>query len=250
MALGPDRKYMTRAQAEAAQIDVGLRQYMLRVYNYMATGLAISGLVAMAIVNTPLGNVFFQQVALPDGRVVMQPNLLGMIGMFAPLAILLFSMFRFQSMSARGAQIMYWAFVATQGISFSLLFAIYTGESLVRVFFITAASFAALSLLGYSTKKNLSAFGSFLFMGVIGLVIAFLVNIFLQSEMVLFIASAIGVLVFAGLTAYDTQRIKNTYYESMGHEVQTKAAVFGALSLYINFINLFQFLLLFLGNRE
>lgn len=235
------------SRADAAEVDAGLRGYMLRVYNYLASGLLISGLVAMGVLYTPMVSLFYQ--VAPNGQ-VMGLNMLGMIAVFAPLALLFIAMFAAQKMSAGATQAFYWAFVALQGISLSTLLVVYTGESVVRVFFITAAAFAALSLYGYTTKRDLSGLGKFLFMGVIGLLIAMVVNMFMASTMMQFIISGVGVLVFSGLIAYDTQAIKERYYDGLGHEAETKMAVFSALSLYINFINLLQFLLMFLGNRD
>lgn len=234
--------------ADQATFDAGLRRHMLSVYNYMASGLAVSGIVALLIFTVPSINALFYAVNPATGR--MGFTMLGMIGMFAPLGLLFLAMFTYNRMSSGTAQAFYWAFVALQGIGLSILLYRYTGESVVRVFFITAAAFAGLSLYGYTTKRSLSAFGSFLIMGLIGLVIAMVVNIFLQSEMMLFVISALGVLIFSGLIAYDTQRIKEQYAENWDGSTQTKVAVMAALALYLNFINLFQFLLMFLGNRE
>jgi FtsH-binding integral membrane protein len=234
----------TRAEA---QVDAGLRSFMLSVYNYMASGLLLSGLVALAVVHTSLAGIFYQ--VTPEGQLIGL-NGLGMIAVFAPLALLFLVMFAGQRMSATATQAFYWAFVALQGISLSTLLVVYTGESVVRVFFITAAAFASLSLYGYTTKRDLSAFGKFLFMGLIGILIAGVVNIFVGSSMLMFVISAGGVLVFSGLIAYDTQAIKERYYAGMGHESETKLAVFSALGLYLNFINLMQFLMMFLGDRR
>ncbi len=232
---------------DQAEMDLGLRDYMLRVYNYMATGLAVSGLVAWLVANTALQGVFFS-VNPQTGMV--GPNILGLIGMFGPLGLLFAMMFMAQKSSAATLQAMYWAFVALQGISLSLILMMYTGESVMRVFFITAASFAGLSLFGYTTKRDLSGFGSFLVMGLIGLLIAMVVNIFVASSMMMFVISAAGVLIFAGLTAYYTQEIKLQYSANSDGETQTKGAIMGAISLYLAFINLFQFLMMFLGQRE
>ncbi len=250
MVYDTQREQFARARTTArpaAEVDAGLRSYMLRIYNYMASGLVLSGIVAMAVIYTPLAQVFYQ--VTPAGQLAGLSGL-GMIAVFAPLGLLLIAMFAGQRMSATAVQGLYWAFVTLQGVSLSTLLLVYTGESVVRVFFITAGAFAALSLYGYTTKKDLSGFGKFLFMGLIGIVIAAVVNIFMQSAMMQFVISAIGVLVFSGLIAYDTQAIKERYYESMGADDQTKLAVFSALALYLNFINLMQFLLYFLGNRE
>ncbi len=257
MAIGPQNRYATYAGGQAvdqAAIDEGLRAHMLRIYNYMATGLAISGLVALAVAYTALGDVFFNTVQgyTADGRfiTVQQPTILGWIGIFAPLGILLVAAFAGRNWSAGATQAMYWAFVGLQGIGLSILFHTYTDASIASVFFITAAAFAGLSLYGYTTRRSLSGLGSFLIMGLIGLIIAAVVNIFLQSEMMQFVIAAAGVLIFSGLIAYDTQRIKEEYVAGMHHDAQTRLAIWAALSLYINFINLMQFLLYFLGNRE
>jgi FtsH-binding integral membrane protein len=170
--------------------------------------------------------------------------------MLAPLAAVFFLSFRIQSMSAMAAQTTFWVYAAIMGLSLSSIFLVFTGESITRVFFITAASFGALSLFGYTTKKDLSGWGSFLFMGLIGIVIASLVNIFLASSAMQFAISVIGVLVFAGLTAYDTQQIKEMYFEGDSSEVAAKKSVMGALRLYLDFINLFMMLLQLFGNRE
>jgi uncharacterized protein len=250
MAIGRRDQYTTinRTQTvDQAEMDLGLRNYMLRVYNYMATGLAVSGLVAWLVAHTALQGVFFS-VNPQTGMV--GPNLLGMIGMFGPLGLLFAMMYAANKSTAATLQGMYWAFVALQGISLSLILMIYTGESVMRVFFITAASFAGLSLYGYTTKRSLSGFGSFLVMGLIGLLIAMVVNIFVGSSMIMFMVSAAGVLIFAGLTAYYTQEIKLQYNAAHDSEVQTKGAIMGAISLYLAFINLFQFLMMFLGQRE
>jgi FtsH-binding integral membrane protein len=250
MALGTPNRFATTTTRtlDRAEIDVGLRRYMLSVYNYMATGLAVSGLVAWLIANVPaIQSIFF--VTQPGVGAVGLTGI-GMIGMFSPLILLFVGMFAMRGASARTIQGIYWAFVALQGIGLAVLFQVYTGASIVRVFFITGAAFAGLSLYGYTTKRSLSAFGSFLLMGLIGLVIAAVVNLFVASDMLQFIISAAGVLIFAGLVAYDTQVIKEQYSADMGQELQTKTAVWGAMMLYISFLNLFQFLLYFLGNRE
>ncbi|MCB2106763.1 MAG: Bax inhibitor-1/YccA family protein [Rhodobacteraceae bacterium] len=232
-------------QAEAAQIDVGLRNYMLRVYNYMASGLLLSGIVAVLVANTGLQSVFFQVV---DGRLGYTG--LGFVGILAPLGLILAMSFGAQRMKLGTLQALYWAFVATMGIGLSVILMVYTGASIARVFFITAAAFGGLSLYGYTTKRNLSGFGTFLVMGLIGLVIASLVNMFIASSMMQFVISVVGVLVFAGLTAYDTQRIKNTYFYVDGTGAEGHSAVMGAVSLYLNFVNLFQFLMMFFGQRQ
>lgn len=238
-------------------IDVGLRSYMLRVYNYMAIGLVVTGLAAMAVFNfavttdaasaaATLGN----GMMLTDFGVTMYTSPLKWVFMLAPLGFIFFLGARINKMSLGTAQMTFWAFAAVMGISLSSIFLVYTSESIVRVFFITAAAFGALSLYGYTTKKDLSGWGSFLFMGLIGIIIAMVVNIFLASSALQFAISVVGVLVFAGLTAYDTQRIKEMYYVGDDGTVAGKKAVMGALSLYLNFINMFTMLLSLFGNRE
>lgn len=253
MAFGNQNPYATMARAgtiDQAKIDEGLRTHMLSIYNYMATGLAISGLVAWLVANIPaITAIFYTPVATPAG-VMMAPNILGMIAMFAPLGIILFGAFAMRNASAQATQIMYWALTVAMGVSLSMVLMVYTSESVVRVFFITAAAFGGLSLYGYTTKRSLSGMGSFLIMGLIGLILAVIVNMFLGSSMLQFIIAAAGVLIFSGLIAYDTQRLKEEYVAGMTQEAATKSAVWGALSLYISFINLFQFLLYFLGQRE
>jgi FtsH-binding integral membrane protein len=220
------------------QIDQGLRSYMLKVYNYMSLGLVLTGIVAYLVAHTGL----FQAI---------YGSGLGFVVMLAPLGIVFFMGFKIEKMQARTAQMLFWAFSALMGVSLSYIFIVYTSTSIMRVFFITAAMFGAMSLYGYTTKRSLARWGSFLFMGLIGIVIAMIVNIFLQSSMMHYVISVIGVIVFTGLTAYDTQRIKAVYAESDGQSVMTKKAVMGALSLYLNFINLFIMLLhLFGGQRS
>jgi uncharacterized protein len=233
--------------ADQAAFDAGLRAHMVRVYNYMASGLVLSGIVAYGLFSSAeLASLFFE---IQAGRVIGL-NLLGWIAIFAPLGLLLLTSFRAAQMSTGAVQAVYWAVTALMGVSLSLLLFTYTGASVARTFFITAAAFAALSLYGYTTKRDLSAFGKFLFMGVIGLILASLVNMFWPSGTVSFIISVAGVLIFSGLIAYDTQRIKEQYAEAWGSETAEKVAIFGALSLYINFVNLFQFLMMFLGQRR
>ncbi len=221
-----------------AQIDQGLRSYMLRVYNYMASGLALTGIVAYIVAHTGLFAAIYGSG-------------LGFVVMLAPLGIVFFMGFKIEKMQARTAQMLFWIFSILMGASLSYIFIVYTATDIMRVFFITAAMFGAMSLYGYTTKRSLARWGSFLFMGLIGVVIAMVVNIFLQSSMMHFVISVIGVIVFTGLTAYDTQRIKAVYAQSDGTAVMTKKAVMGALSLYLNFINLFIMLLhLFGGQRS
>jgi FtsH-binding integral membrane protein len=236
--IGSDRRTMTQAQAEAAQIDVGLRQHMLRVYNYMASGVALTGIIAYAVASSPamMQTIF----GTPLSWVVM----------LAPLAFVLVLSFGIHKLSLFATQALFWLFAGTMGLSLASIFVVYTGESIARVFFITAASFGALSLYGYTTKRSLSGIGSFLIMGLFGIVIASLVNLFLKSSGLQFAISVIGVLVFAGLTAYDTQKIKEMYLETDYEETAGKKAIMGALALYLDFINLMIMLLHLLGQRR
>lgn len=238
--------YAVAGRYADAGIDQGLRSYMLGVYNYMTIGLAITGLFALGIANFAVDSS--GQLTALGQAIYLSP--LKWVVMLAPLGMVMFLSFRIQSMSAATAQLTFWVYAAVMGVSLSSIFMVYTGGSIARVFFITAASFGALSLYGYTTKKDLSAWGSFLFMGLIGIVIASLVNIFLESSALQFAISVIGVLVFAGLTAYDTQQIKEMYYEGDDSEVAAKKSIMGALRLYLDFINLFLMLLQLFGNRE
>jgi FtsH-binding integral membrane protein len=227
---------MPRARAEA--VDEGLRAYMLRVYNYMASGLALTGLVAWLTYATPA--LFNAIYGTPLMWVVM----------FAPLGFVLFLSFRINKMSFAAAQTTFWLYAAVMGLSLASIFAIYTGVSVARVFFITAAAFGALSLYGYTTKRDLTGLGAFLFMGLIGIILASVVNIFLGSAGLQFAISIIGVLIFTGLTAYDTQNIKELYFDADSPEVAGKKSIMGALRLYLDFINLFIMLLQLMGQRR
>ena len=238
MAFGPERKVMSQAQARAAAVDAGLRAYMLRVYNYMCVALALSGAVAFVVSTSPA----LQQAIF--GTPLMW------VVFLAPLGLVFFLSARIKKMSASAAQTTFWIFAALMGMSLASIFIAYTPESVTRVFFITAGAFAGLSLVGYTTKKDLSGMGTFLFMGVIGLVIAMVVNMFLGSSLLQLGISVIGVLIFAGLTAYDTQKIKLMYYEGDSAEVATKKSIMGALKLYLDFLNMFIFLMHILGNRN
>ncbi len=253
MAFGENRKFslrtaeMTGAEARAVPIDAGLREYMLRVYNYMASGLALTGIIAYATANTPaLLSLFY--ATSPEG--FLQPTMLAWIAMLSPLGFVLALSFGINKMSASTAQAVFWGFAGVMGLSLSHIFLSYTGTSIARVFFITAGTFAGMSLYGYTTKKDLSGWGSFLVMGLIGIIIASVVNMFLQSSAMQFVISVIGVLVFVGLTAYDTQKIKNMYSEADGSETASKKAIMGALTLYLDFINLFLMLLRLFGERR
>jgi FtsH-binding integral membrane protein len=238
--------------ADQASFDVGLRAHMVRVYNYMASGLALSGIVAFALFNVEgLANIFFQMGVTRGGAVIpVGLNVLGWVAILAPLGLLLLVGFRAAQMSVMSIQAVYWAVTALMGVSLSLLLFRYTGASVARTFFVTAASFGALSLYGYTTKRDLTAMGKFLFMGLIGLILAGLVNMIWPSGTMSFIISAAGVLIFSGLIAYDTQKIKEQYADAWGSEMAEKVAIFGALRLYLNFVNLFQFLMMFLGQRR
>ena len=229
-------------------VDAGLRAFMLGVYNKMGLGLVVSAALAWATASVaPVRDTLFVVV---DGRLTGYTPL-GMILAFAPLVVLLGSAFLVRSASPRMASLLYWAVVALIGASLGAVALRYTGQSLASTFLITAAAFGALSLYGYTTKRDLSGIGTFLIMGVIGLIIAGVVNLFLQSSMLMLAISGIGVLIFAGLTAHDTQRLKLTYHQLGGDTAAMGSATsFGALSLYLDFINLFQFLLVFLGQRR
>jgi uncharacterized protein len=238
------RNYQGRVQT-GEMIDQGLRSYMLKVYNLMALGLAITGVAAY------LGfNFAVQDGQLTQFGVLLFQSPLRWVVILAPLAAVFFLSFRINRMSVAAAQTTFWVYAALVGLSLSSIFLVYTQSSITQTFFVTAASFGALSLYGYTTKRDLSAMGSFLIMGLFGLIIASIVNIFLASSALQFAVSVIGVLIFAGLTAYDTQRIKELYYEADGAEVAGRKAIMGALTLYLDFINLFMFLLQFMGDRK
>jgi FtsH-binding integral membrane protein len=247
--------YGTGFARTAAQVDQGLRTFMLGVYNHMVLGLGISALVALGINmaattnDAPVARV--GGVGLTEfGRLLYGTPLMWVVAL-APLAFIFFFTFRMDRMSAASARTTFFAFAAVMGASLSTLLIRYTGASVVQVFFITAASFGALSLWGYTTKRSLTGMGSFLMMGLIGIILASIVNIFMQSSMLQFAISGLGVLIFAGLTAYDTQKLKEMFlYGNFDGEAAAKASVFGALTLYLDFINMFQFLLALMGNRN
>jgi uncharacterized protein len=226
------------ARTSGAVFDEGLRKHMLRVYNYMGLGLVVTGLVAFIVGTTPA--LYVPIFSSPLKWVVM----------LAPLAFVFFFSFKMHSMSASAAQMTFWAFSAVMGLSLASVFLVFTGASIARTFFIAATMFGAMSLFGYTTKRDLSKMGSFLIMGLIGVMIASIVNIFVGSTALQFAVSVIGIIVFVGLTAYDTQNIKEQFAENYDHESQQKLAVSGALSLYLNFVNIFQLLLNFTGQRE
>ncbi len=241
------RTIRTAAGASAAQIDEGLRTHMNKVYGTMSVGMLITFAVAWAVGTSPeLLSVFRDPATL-------RPNILGYIIMFAPLIMVFAFGAALNRLSAAGAQLFFFAFAAVMGLSLSWIFVAFTGFSIAQVFLVTSIAFAGLSLWGYTTKKDISGWGSFLIMGVIGILVASIINIFLQSPAMHFAISCIGVLIFAGLTAYDTQNIKNTYLQHAAHgdsEWLGKSAIIGALNLYMDFINMFMFLLQLMGNRE
>ena len=244
-----NRDYARSVPADRADmsVDAGLRSFMLGVYNKMALGLVLSA--ALAFLTSSFPPVRDLMFTVANGRVGY--SILGMVVAFAPLGVLLFSGFAMKNQSPKTASIVYWTVVSLIGASMGVLALRYTGTSIASTFLITATAFGGLSLFGYTTKKDLSGMGSFLIMGVIGLIIASVVNIFLASSMMQFIISVLGVLIFAGLTAYDTQRLKMTYYELGGNQAAMGVATsYGALSLYLDFINMFQFLLALFGDRR
>ena len=227
----------------AVAFDAGLRTYMLAVYNYMASGLLLTGIVAMLVANSAgVRAVFFAASGTP--------TLLGWIAVFAPLALVFTLSVGINRLSEPTVKALFWTYAILMGVSLSTILLAYTGVSVARTFFVTAAAFGGLSLWGYTTKRNLSAFGTFLIMGVVGLLIAMIVNMFLRSSTLDLIVSAIGVLLFAGLTAFDTQKIKSVYFDVAGTAFRGKAVVMGALTLYLDFLNLFLFLLRFMGDRR
>lgn len=243
-------------RTEGAVVDEGLRSYMLGVYNYMTMAVALTGVVAFAVMSFLTTNDPALAAAKLRGGVMLTSagkalylSPLKYVIMFAPLAFIL--LMSFARMSAATAQLVFWAFAAVMGVSMSWIFIVFKLGSIAQIFFVTAAAFAGLSLFGYMTKRDISGWGSFLIMGVIGILLAGIVNIFLQSGALQFAISVIGVLVFAGLTAYDTQRIKDEYYTVAGDgEAMASASIFGALTLYLDFVNMFQFLLSLFGSRE
>ena len=249
MALDFNQRSFTKTVDQAA-IDEGLRAYMLKVYNYMTTGLVLTGFIAYffgkasveayvpgGVILTAVGNILFNSG-------------LSFVIMLAPLGFVFYLSARINKMSTTSAQITFWLFASIMGLSLASIFVQFTHSSIARVFFITAGTFGAMSLYGYTTKRDLTKLGGFLFMGLIGVIIASIVNIFFQSGMMAFVISVIGVLVFVGLTAYDTQNIKNMYYGGDSEEIGSKKALMGALKLYLDFINLFILLLQLFGQRR
>ena len=227
----------TAARGEA--FDAGLRRYMLSVYNYMASGVLLTGIVALLFASSGLAY-----------QILAGPGILKYVIMFAPLAFVMVMSFGINRLSTVTMQALFWAYAAVMGLSISSIFLVYTGTSIAQTFFATAAAFAGLSLFGYTTKKDLSGFGTFLIMGLVGLMVAMLINLFLKSSAMDLVISCVGVLLFAGLTAYDTQKIKSIYAHVAGTDMMGKSVVMGALNLYLDFINMFMFLLRFMGSSR
>ena len=240
-----------RSSASEAILDQGLRNYMLKVYNYMGSALLLTGFIALFTFK-------LAAVTGPNGELIRLTSLgnslynsgLAWVVMLAPLGVVFYMSFGIAKMSASKAQTVFWIFAALMGLSLSSIFIAYTGTSITRVFFITAGTFGAMSIYGYTTKRDLTKLGSFLMMGLIGIIIASFVNIFMKSSMMYFVISILGVLIFVGLTAYDTQKIKNMYLASDSGELMGKKAIMGALTLYLDFINLFIMLLRLFGQRR
>ncbi len=235
---------MTGAESIAVGVptvarDAGLRSYMLKVYNYMASGVLLTGIIALLFANSGYAAQDFTGGGILPWVIIL-----------SPLAIVFAMSFGANRMSTATLQLLFWAFAGLMGLSMSTIFLVYTGTSIAQTFFATAAAFAGLSLYGYTTKKDLSGMGTFLIMGVVGLIVAMIINMFLQSGTMALVISAVGVLIFAGLTAYDTQRIKSMYAYVAGTDMMGKTVIMGALSLYLDFVNMFQFLLSFMGSRD
>jgi uncharacterized protein len=230
------------ADTRAASHDAGLRSYMLSVYNYMASGVLLTGIVALLFVESGYVSLLFS----PEGR----PSGLGWVVMFAPLGLVMWLSFGINRLSEGSAKALFWAYAVLMGLSLSTVLLVYTGASVAQTFFASAAAFAGLSLYGYTTKRDLGPIGSFLIMGVVGILIASLLNLFFQSNGLALVISIVGVLLFAGLTAYDTQRIKSMYFAVAGTDFAGKSVIMGALTLYLDFINMFMFLLRFMGDRR
>ena len=224
---------------DSVAFDAGLRSHMLSVYNYMASGVLLTGAVALLAAKFGIAQEIF-----------FGTGFLKWVVIFAPLLMIFFLMGGLARMSVSGLQTFFWTFATMMGLSMSLIPLLYTGTSIALTFFATAAAFTSLSLWGYTTSRNLSGFGTFLLMGLVGLIVAMVGNLFIQSDPLSQVISFVGVLVFAGLTAYDTQKIKSIYFQVQGSDMLGKAAILGALNLYLDFINMFQFLLSFLGGRD
>ena len=257
MALSPDyRSYsgVSRGGDAAAVLDAGLRAHMLRVYNWMTSGLMLTGIVAYGIANVPaIFELFYVTTRIPGRGLILQPTVLGFVAMIAPLGFVLVLSFGVNRLSKTAVQALFWAFCVAMGASLTNILIVYTGQSITQVFFVTAGTFAAMSLYGYTTRADLTKLGGFLIMGLIGIIIAGLVNIFIGSSALAFAITVIGVFIFVGLTAYDTQRIKSDYVEfayAYGPDEAAKRSVFDSLSLLLNFINLFMLLLQLIGVRN
>jgi FtsH-binding integral membrane protein len=227
------------ASSRSAEYDAGLRSYMLSIYNYMASGVLVTGVVALLFAQSGLAY-----------QVLAGPGILKYVIMFAPLAFVMVLSFGINRLSTGTAQLLYWAYAAVMGLSMASIFLVYTGTSIAQTFFATAGAFAGLSLYGYTTKKDLSAFGTFLIMGVIGILVASLINLWVQSTAFGLAISILGVLIFAGLTAYDTQKLKSMYAYVAGTDQMGKTVIMGALNLYLDFINMFMFLLRLFGSQR
>jgi hypothetical protein len=240
MAIGSQPRWTVQSADTQVGIDVGLRDYMLRIYNYMASALALTGIVAYAAAAGGADSFIAHIYRTPVMWLVI----------LAPFGLVMLLSFGINRLSAAAAQGIFWVYAGLMGLSMSTIFLAYTGTSIARVFFITAGTFAAMSLYGYTTRRDLSQIGSFLFMGLIGIVIASIVNMFIGSSALQFAICVIGVVVFVGLTAWDTQSIKEMYYEGDGAEIAGKKAVMGALRLYLDFVNLFMMLIQLLGVRR
>ncbi len=228
-----------RADARDVAFDAGLRSYMLSVYNYMASGVLLTGLVALLFARSGMAAQLF-----------LNGGILKWVVMLGPIGLVMWLSFGINRLSEGSAKAIYWTYAVLMGLSLATIFLVYTGASIATTFFASAAAFGGLSLYGYTTKKDLSGFGTFLIMGVVGLIVASVINIFMQSNAMNFVISLLGVLLFAGLTAYDTQKIKSMYFVSGGTDYVGKTVVMGALTLYLDFINLFMFLLRFMGDRR
>lgn len=237
-----DNRFASADAVRSAQIDVGLRSYMLGVYNHMTTALALTGFAAFG---TKLA-----VTAMPSLGMALFSSPLMYVVMFAPLAMVMWLSFRINAMSPAKARSVFYAYALVMGLSLTTILFAFTGSSVARAFFITAGAFAALSIYGYTTKRDLTALGAFLIVGVVGLLLASIVNIFVASAGMEFIISIVGVLLFAGLTAYDTQKIKSMYSAGDDKATAARKSIFGALTLYLDFINMFLFLLRLIGNRE
>jgi FtsH-binding integral membrane protein len=250
-----DNRLVRGAATAADTMDTGLRAHMLRVYNYMLAGLALTGAVAWLTANTAFGQIFYNHVLTANGTTALAPNILGWVAFLAPLGLTLLLSFRLQKMSFGAVQASYWAITALMGVQLAMILLIYTGASVATTFFVAAAMFGGMSLYGYTTGRDLTGMGSFLIMGVWGLLIAMLVTAFFpstNSPAISFVINALGVVIFTGLTAYDTQKIKQLYYYVGNGDAAMagKASVMGAFSLYLDFYNMFLFLLRLMGNRR